>query len=67
MLNKPTVLPDPVVEPASDADGTGASIYGSVIREAGVSWRRRRYNLVESCGMTENHLVDLPFHSHRRR
>jgi len=36
VLNRPTVLDEPVLQGDSDADATGASIYGSVIRDQGV-------------------------------
>jgi hypothetical protein len=36
VLNRPTVLDEPVLQGESDADASGASIYGSVIREGGV-------------------------------
>lgn len=36
VLNRPVVLAEPVLEGACDADATGTSIYGSVIRDAGV-------------------------------
>lgn len=36
VLNSPTVLAEPVLEGACDADATGVSIYGSVIRDGGV-------------------------------
>ncbi|MFC1526680.1 hypothetical protein ACFL6X_07720 [Candidatus Latescibacterota bacterium] len=91
VLNHPTALDDPVIDGASDAEGSGASIYGSVIEDSGVyrmwyqawprdwqggdeisvacaesddgvTWRRPRYGLVESCGSLDNHLTDLPFH-----
>lgn len=35
VLNHPTVLPDPVLTGESEADGSGASIYGSVLRDGG--------------------------------
>lgn len=36
VLNRPTVQAEPVLEGACDADATGTSIYGSVIRDGGV-------------------------------
>lgn len=36
VLNRPTVLDEPVLEGHSDADASGVSIYGSAIRESGV-------------------------------
>ena len=36
VLNRPSVLDQPVLWGASDADAAGASIYGSVIREGGL-------------------------------
>jgi len=33
---RPTILPEPVLSGESDADGTGVSIYGSVIRDGGL-------------------------------
>ncbi len=36
VLNHPTVLDQPVLQGCTDADATGASIYGSVIRDGGV-------------------------------
>ena len=33
---QPAVHPEPVVRPESDADGMGASIYGSVVRDGGL-------------------------------
>ena len=91
VLNRPTVLDDPVIQGESDVEGFGASIYGSVIEDGGVYrmwyqawprdwdgsdaiavacaesddglvWRRPVYGVLESCGSTQNHLTDLPFH-----
>ncbi|PKO22233.1 MAG: hypothetical protein CVU38_10570 [Chloroflexi bacterium HGW-Chloroflexi-1] len=36
VLNHPTVLDQPVLQGGSDADASGASIYGSVMRDGGV-------------------------------
>ena len=91
-LQRPEILPEPVLAGDVDADGFGASIYGSVIREDGLfrmwyqawprawdggdvvavgcaeshdglTWRKPKQGLVESCGSRDNHLCDLPFHS----
>ena len=34
--NRPTVYPEPVLEPATDADRVSTSIYGSVLRDNGL-------------------------------
>jgi len=47
VLNRPTVLAEPVVQGDCDVDGSGASLYGSVIRDGGLfrmwyqAWPRR--------------------------
>jgi len=50
VLNRSTVLDEPVLQGDSDADATGTSIYGSVLRDGGKSFGRAQVGFIHAPG-----------------